>query len=793
MIGSAQDIGVTAGLPTSVIFGAAGAADAPLGVPGLVRDRHDANPGLVACEDAERSITYHELELLSDKLAAQLGGLGLGLGLGRGRGSGPVVIRLPKGVDVAVAALGVLKAGGSYLPLAVTEPAQRVAAMVEAAAPVAVIDAGGEAFGPAALAGLPRLSVPRMADEAELRPLARVAARQPVYVMPTSGSTGEPKGAVVNSAGLSNCMLWLQRRYGLQASDRLLQKSPHSFDIFGWELWWPLTAGACCVMAPEGANRDPVALAELISAREITVCFFVPSVLAEFLRVPAATQTPSLRLVFSGGEALTTALARRTCRLLTAELHNIYGPAEASILITSWPVPRDLGDDDPVLLGAPIDNACLLIVDADGQPAPRGLAGELWLGGVPLAEGYLGRPDLTASAFPTRFGCRWYRTGDLVRWSQVGLEFVGRVDDQVKVGGVRVEPLEIEQVLTRQPGVGEAGVAPVRDSAGAVWLVAAVIPLAGAVVEDGWLRQQVAGALPAAFLPSALFRPGELPLNSNGKLDRRRLGELAQQWWDDAARTASGGDLISSAWAQALPDGQAGDEEVGFLSAGGGSLAAVRLVSKLRDVLGVEVPLRLLLDENASLAALRGLPGQAPAAAGALPEAPALVAGGPVLTSSPLAPEQRRLWLIGAIYGEQAAYNVVSVLRFAGEVDQAALAAALTGAVRRHDILRARVVTDESGEPRLSFAAQAQLPLAVTEASGALTTEAIDAHAASFAAGTVSTERAPMARASLLRSADGTQAGLVLVLNHLVADQASMDLLLAEIAQEYGAVQPASR
>ncbi len=762
----------------SFICGAISSLEAPRGVPGLIRDRHDANPGLVACEDAERSITYHELELLSDSLAAQLAGLA--------RGPGPVVIRVPKGVDVAVAALGVLKAGYSYLPLSVTEPAQRVAAMAAAAAPAAVIDAGGA--GPAPLAGLPRLSVPRTAGEAAPRPLPEFDARRPVYVMPTSGSTGEPKGAVVNSAGLCNCLLWLQRTYALRTDDRLLQKSPHSFDIFGWELWWPLTAGARCVVASEGDNRDLAALAALIAARRVSVCFFVPSVLAEFLRVPAAAGTPSLRMIFSGGEALTTSLARRASRSLTAELHNIYGPAEASILVTSWPVPRELGDNDPVLLGAPIDNTCLLIAGADGEPAPQGSAGELWISGVPLAEGYVGRPDLTVSAFPFRFGRRWYRTGDLVRRSDAGLEFVGRADDQVKVGGVRVEPLEIEHVLTRQPGVGQAGVAQVRDSAGSAWLAAAVIPLAGAVVDDGWLRRQVAAALPSAFVPSAFFRPAELPLNSNGKLDRRRLGELAQRWWDDRARAPGANDLVSSAWAHALPDGQAA-EEVGFLSAGGGSLAAVRLVSKLRDVLGVEVPLRLLLDENASLAELRGLAMQARPAAPRPAGRPPSLGAGTELPASPLAPEQRRLWLIGAIYGEQAAYNVVSVLRFAGQVDQSALAAALAGAVRRHDILRARVITDEPGEPRLRFAPEARLSLLVKEISGPLSPEAIDAHAASFAAGPVSTERAPMARASLLRSADAAQACLVLVLNHLVADQASMDLLLAEVAQEYAGVR----
>ncbi|WP_431873288.1 amino acid adenylation domain-containing protein [Amycolatopsis sacchari] len=697
---------------------------APSGVPGLIRRRHDVAPHAIACADDTRTLTLRELELLSDVLADRLREIDA---------PGPVVIRLPRDVDRAVAMLGVLKSGRAFLPVDPAEPGIRVTSMVRQARPVAVI---GE------LPGLPGFTVPRHAGrDGEPAPLPAVAPDQPVYVMFTSGSTGEPKGVVLGSAALCSRLLWMQRRYPIGPADRVLQKTPYTFDPSAWELFWPLLAGARCELAPEGAHRDPARLAEVMARRGITVCHFVPSMLAEFVRV--AGPLPALRHVFCSGEALSAALARQALDRWPAQLHNLYGPTEAAIDVTFWDVPPGLAPSGPVLIGHPVDNTVLAVID-DGAPVTPGEPGELWIGGVQLAEGYAGRPDLTAAAFPVAGGRRWYRTGDLVRETADGLHYLGRLDDQVKIGGVRVEPLEVEAVL----GEVHTPVAVVpADSA----LVAV---LAGdATVTDEELRNHAAARLPAAMVPAAVHRVPALPRNSSGKLDRRRLSELV--------RTARAGRRdLDSLWADAV----AGpcDEHTGFVSAGGTSLAAIRLVRALRETAGVELTVGRLLNDL-SLAELRALARESPAR----PVAPTEKGH---RTTAPLAPEQRRLWLLGRVHPDSPAYNVGTVVRFPGGIDPAALQAALDAAVRRHDILRARI----DATPALHFEPGARVRLVVEE-----TTEPLAAARKALTT-VLPADRAPMLHAALLR-ADG-DSWLVLVFNHLVADQETADLVLADIA-----------
>lgn len=765
--------------PFTVIAGPAVRHDAPLGLPGLIRSSGDRHPERIACSDEGRALTYRELELLGDQVAEQLEALHLP--------DGPVALRIPRGVDVLVAMLGVLKAGRPYLPLSLDEPPARLAAILDRAAPVAVLDATGD---PApTLRALPHLAVPHTAgpERGELRPLAPVDGQQPVYVMFTSGSTGEPKGVVLGSASLCNRLLWMQREYGLDEGDRVLQKTPYTFDVSGWELFWPLLAGARCVFAPEGAHRDPAAIAALIAEHEITVCHFVPSMLAEFLRTASVAELGSLRSVFTSGEALPNALAVRSAALLPAGLHNLYGPTEAAIDVTAWPVPRDLADGEPVLIGSPIDNTTLRIVDESGEPVPAGASGELWIGGVPVAQGYIGRPDLTEAAFPVLAGRRHYRTGDLARWTGAGFEYLGRIDDQVKVDGVRIEPGEIEHVLAGADGVSQVGVVPVRTREDSVRLVAAVVADPGPPLDPRALRGRAAAALPGPFRPAAYLPLERLPSGRSGKLDRGSLGELAQKWWD-ARPQADPDDPLRALWtAELAAVGVDADEDTGFLSAGGRSLSAVRIVAHLREKFDVELPLRLLLDGDMSLAELRGFLAAAPRIAPArrAPEDAALPRD-----RSPLAPAQRRLWLLGRLHPDSAAYNVVAVLRLTGEVDRAALMTALDDAVRRHDALRARIVEDEeSGEPLLRYAATARFPLTVRETAGGCDDQEAAQFAAAAAAAPVDQGRAPMARASLLHSADADRSCLVLVFNHLVADQHAVDILLAEVAAGYSAAR----
>lgn len=721
--------------------------DAPFGVPGLIRRKYALDPDAVTCADETRELTRRELELLSDQLAERL--------RSAADNPGPVLLRLRRGVGRAVAMLGTLKAGRAFLPVDPDEPPARVARMVSRADPVAVLGDPGD------VRGLPVLTVPEDVDrDGEPAPLAPVPPEQPVYVIFTSGSTGEPKGVVLGSAALCSRLLWMYRRYPLGSDDRVLQKTPYTFDVSVWELFWPLLAGARCEFAPDGAHLDPARLAEFATARGITVCHFVPSMFADFMRLPEAGALTSLRHVFYSGEALPATLARRALDLWpSARLHNHYGPTEAAIEVTFWDVPPGLADTDPVPIGAPVDNTVLAVIGDDGEPVAEGDAGELWIGGTQLAAGYVGRPDLTEAAFPFGDGRRWYRTGDLVRESPDGLLYLGRLDDQVKIAGVRAEPLEVEHVLAAVHD--PVAVVAVADHGGYALVGVTVGERHG---EHEKLRRHAASMLPAALVPAAWHHVARLPLGTSGKLDRRRLTELTQQWWDQSRRT---GDPLSSAWAEAT-GAEPADDTVGFVSAGGTSLAAIRLARAIRTATGTEVPVGRLLRDDLSLCGLRSMVATSPT----ISDAPS----GGARDESPLAPEQRRLWLLGHVHPDTPAYNVGAVVRFGGPVLPSALRSALDAVVRRHDILRARVVTDVAGTPSLRYEPVVTTRLEIEETAGPL-----DVVTRRVVTTVLPDDLAPMLRAVLVRSA------LVLVFNHLVADQETVDLVIAELAAGYGA------
>lgn len=743
--------------------------DAPAGVPGLIRRRYAADRDKVACADGTRALTLYELEMLSDAMAERLR---------RTAGEpGPVVLRLRRGVDRAVAVLGVLKAGCAYLPVDPDEPAARVASMVRQAQPVAVV---GDA---ADIRGLPVLDVPSSVDTGgDPAPLDPAPPDRPVYVMFTSGSTGEPKGVVLGSAALCSRLLWMQRRYPLTSSDRVLQKTPYTFDPSGWELFLPLIAGGRCEFAPDGIHRDPARLAEIMIERRITVCHFVPSMLAEFLRVPGARAITSLRRVFCSGEALSAPLARRALDMWPAGLHNLYGPTEAAIDVTYWDVPSELRPSDPVPIGMPVDNTVLSVVDEEGNPVAAGTPGELWIGGSQLALGYAGRPDLSSAAFPVVSGERWYRTGDLVRETAAGLHYLGRIDEQVKIGGVRVEPLEVENVLgdLHTP----VGVVAVPDAGGPVLVAALAGDAAGAAASDDELRRHAAARLPAALVPAAYHRLPSFPLGSTGKLDRRRLTELVRDWWE--RRTpVDDGDRLGAIWSRTLNIAGPADETAGFLSAGGSSLAAIRLIRALREATGVELTVGRFLNDDISLARLRAIVASSLAGSAASAD-PAARASAGARDASPLAPEQRRLWLLSRVYPDSPAYNVTALVRFTGTVSVPALRLALDAAARRHDILRAEVTTDADGTPSLRYEPDVTAELVVEETGEPLDT-VIEGFAQRAATAVIGERHAPMLRARLLRSSAGRQSGLVLVFNHLVADQETVDIVLADLASGYAA------
>ncbi len=746
------------------------ARDAPYGLAGLVRRRAGAAPDAVAVVDAGGTLSYDDLEVASDDVAARLRDAGATAG-------DVVAVCLDRGRAMSVALLGAVKAGTPYLPLAVDDPPARRAGLAADAGAVVVLTDGACAPLVTGL-GLPVVVVePDAVAGADWEPLPHREPGHPVYVLYTSGSTGAPKGVVLPTSALVNRLQWMVDQFSLTPSDRTLQKTPYTFDVSGWELWCPLLSGGCVVHLPPEAHKDPAEIVAWVEKHEITLCHFVPSMLEEFLRWPGAETCRSLRAVFSSGEALSPGQAERFAALLEADLHNLYGPTEAAIEVSWWTCPRPFPARGAVLIGEPISNCTLLAIDESGALVRGEEPGQLAIGGTPLATGYLGRPDLTATAFvdaPAGSAVeRVYLTGDLVRFRPEGIEYLGRRDDQVKVRGVRIELGEVEDALRRSDRVADVVVVP-DDGPDGTRLCAFVEPAPGidrADVEglrDG-LLDELRATLPEAYVPSELVTVEAIPYTGSGKRDRSALRDLVPQTEDTAPTDA--GDPLATLWRLAVgSDAQAG---IGFVSAGGHSLAAVRVAGALLRRWGVRVPLATFLRDDVTLEGLRALlpdrPGAGPDQA---PDPPARRSDP---TRAPLAPEQRRLWLHQSLHPDSPAYNVVGVLRCSVAPDPEALRRAGSRLAARHETLRTRVV--EEGTDLVQVVEPA-VDTPLTTGSGTLAGLVDELAGAVFRP-----DRLPRLRLGLHRD-DGT-AHVVLVVDHLVSDQRSLDVLLHDLASCY--------
>ncbi|MEU6998280.1 amino acid adenylation domain-containing protein [Nonomuraea sp. NPDC046570] len=548
--------------------------DATLG--GLFEAQVARTPEAVALEFADERVTYAALDRRANRLAHRLRGLGV-------RPGARVAVCGERSVELVVSLLGVLKAGAAYVPLDPDYPADRLAFMLaDAAAEVLLVQEGcRDRLPPAEIVTLamddPHEGCP---DDP---PPATATAGHPAYMIYTSGSTGRPKGVPNTHEGIGNRLDWMQRAYGLTGDDVVVQKTPAGFDVSVWEFFWPLVVGARLVLAAPGGHRDAAYLRDLVTGRGVTTMHFVPSMLAAFLEEEGVEACVSLRRVVCSGEELTPNVAARFFEQLPGvELHNLYGPTEAAVDVTSW---RCTPGAEEVPIGHPVQNTRLHVLDPGLRPAPFGVPGELHIGGVQLALGYHARPALTAERFvPDPFGppgARLYRTGDLVRLRRDGaIDFLGRIDNQVKIRGQRIELGEIEAVLREQPGVREALVIATKD--GDTRLVAYV-------VADGEpdLRTPLRMILPDHMVPSAFVHLDAMPLSPNGKVDRaalpvpRRHGEEGGR----GAEPSTPAELaIAGIWQELLevPAVRADDD---FFELGGHSLVAIQAVARLRRAL----------------------------------------------------------------------------------------------------------------------------------------------------------------------------------------------------------------
>ncbi|HXZ14613.1 MAG TPA: amino acid adenylation domain-containing protein [Roseiarcus sp.] len=511
-----------------------------------------------------------------------------------------VAICVERSLEMVVGLLGILKAGGAYVPLHPAWPVERLAAILEDSAPVAVLThAPTQATIEQALARTaprpPAIALDAEATEWASNDPADIDAvsigltpRRLAYIIYTSGSTGTPKGAMNEHGAVVNRLSWMQTRYGLDSTDAVLQKTPYSFDVSAWEFFWPIAQGARLVMARPGGHTSPSYLMEIIRREAITTLHFVPSMMRLFLEEAEPESCRGVRRVIAGGEALSADLISQFLKQFPgAELTHSYGPTETAIAVTAWTiVPEHAGALAPI--GRPIANTRIYILDRHGEPVPTGAAGEIHIGGVPVGRGYLKRPDLTAERFlPSPFveGDRLYKTGDLGRYLPNGdIMFLGRNDFQVKIRGFRIELGEIEARLSQHPSVREAVVLARDDSSGDKRLVAYCTPRADALPADPEaLRARLSAWLPDYMVPAAYVRLDVFPLTQSGKLDRNALPAPTSDAYALHAYAAPRDEteeILAKIWAEVLKLERIGRHD-NFFDLGGHSLLGLRLLVKI--------------------------------------------------------------------------------------------------------------------------------------------------------------------------------------------------------------------
>jgi amino acid adenylation domain-containing protein len=562
----------------------------------MVEEQVERTPEAVAVVYEGEELSYAALNRRANQLAHWM----------RRRGVGAEVlvgVCVERSLDMVVALLAILKAGGAYVPLDPHSPPQRLAAMVEEGnVPLLLTHSEHREALSASRARV--FCLDEVGDDVRRESAddcdSRVTPDNLAYVIFTSGSTGRPKGAMNTHRGIRNRISWMQEEYGLAERDRVLQKTPFTFDVSVWEFFWPLIAGARLVVARPDGHRDPVYLVDLIRAQKITTLHFVPSMLAAFLEQEDLSGCACVERVMCSGEALPAELRDRFFARMESQLHNLYGPTEAAVDVTFWHCRRD-DREARVPIGRPIANTQIHLLDGNRNPVPVGVPGELYIGGVAVGRGYVGNPALTSQvflddSFSGEAGAKLYKTGDLaVRRADGAIEFLGRLDNQVKLRGFRIELGEVEAVLGSEGGVREVAVVMREDTAGDPRLVAYLV--GKEVPGAGELRARLRERLPEYMIPSSFEVLEALPLNANGKLDRRALPRPKRE------RSAQGSGRVAPRdglelelmrlWEECLEVRPIGVTE-DFFELGGHSLLAVRLMFRIRSELGQDLPLATL-------------------------------------------------------------------------------------------------------------------------------------------------------------------------------------------------------
>ncbi|MNM18766.1 Linear gramicidin synthase subunit B [compost metagenome] len=724
------------------------------------------------------SLDYASLHQQANRLAHYL----------RDKGVGPdvcVAIAAERSPQLLIGVLAILKAGGAYVPLDVDYPAERLAYMLGDCGASLLLSHSDVLQRLPQVPGVSAIAMDQLKLDSwpSQPPGLHLHGDNLAYVIYTSGSTGQPKGVGNTHAALAERLQWMQEHYALDEQDVLMQKAPISFDVSVWECFWPLITGCRLVLAGAGEHRDPQRIAALVREHGVTTLHFVPALLQVFIQEPQAASCNSLRRVFSGGEALSAALRDRVLHVLPqVALHNRYGPTEAAINVTHWHCSEADGARSPI--GRPLANVVCRVLDEELQLSAAGVPGELYLGGAGLARGYLGRPGLTAERFvpqPDGDGQRLYRSGDRARWQACvqALEYLGRLDQQVKLRGFRVEPEEVEACLLHQPGVAQALVLIRQTVAGAQ-----LVGYYSGVENTAALMQALAEQLPAYMVPALLMHVVQMPLGPSGKVERKALPEPVWASREHIEPSTTLQQQIAAIWREVLGLQQVGLQD-DFFALGGHSLLATQIISRTRQACNVELPLRVLFDASEL--------GAFASAVERIQHSGAHNLQGEIARidrrqAVPLSYSQQRMWFLWQMEPDSPAYNVGGMARLRGVLDVSRFEQALQALIVRHETLRTTFPSID-GVPYQCVHSDSNLHMHWQDFSAdspAQREQRLQAFADEQAHQPFDLERGPLLRACLVKAGE-QEHYFVLTLHHIVTEGWAMDIFARELGELYEA------
>ncbi|WP_415837819.1 amino acid adenylation domain-containing protein, partial [Pseudoalteromonas ostreae] len=739
----------------------------------IIHEQSQRVPTAIAVSFEGKTLTYEQLDTRANRLAHCLLAKGVSA-------EDKVGVLFERSVDMVVSLLAVLKAGAAYVPVDPTLPIERIEYIAKNSGLALFLTDNSDKKFPKLADIAPMLSVETGAlEQYEVAvPILTTHAAQLAYVIYTSGSTGNPKGVGNTHEAIYNRIAWQQSVYPLSVDDVVLQKTPFGFDVSVWEFFWPLMFGAKLVVAKPEAHKDSTQLLDVIISEQVTTIHFVPSMLQAFISHEEVSSATSIKRILCSGEALPSEVQAKALQLLpNTEIYNLYGPTEAAVDVSHFSCHGDASLSVPI--GKPIDGIELLVLDSALRLSPIGIAGELYIGGIGLARGYLHRSDLTAERFIanpfSNDGARLYRTGDLVYWNEQGqLEYLGRTDHQVKIRGFRIELGEIEAQLRKLAGVNEA-VVIADDTSSGKRLVGYLSGHGECLADVEALKTTLATQLPNYMVPSVLVVLPELPTNSNGKIDRKALPKT--ELHNQVAYAAPEGareTLLAQIWSEVLEIEQVGRLD-NFFSLGGDSISSLRLIA-LAKKHDITLSVQDIFDST-DLHALAQLSLTSNGSA----ISPLLRAESAHQT---LSYAQERQWFLWKLAPESDAYHITGGLILEGMLDFTALQNALDYILEKHDALRTRFVEHQDASVTQVIEHDVKADIQRLDCASP------NADPEAFKSGLVRTPF-DLTADQLLRVGLVTYANdkheLVVVMHHIASDGWSVNLIIADFVAAYSA------